>query len=324
MFIGGRLAGCDEHPCDPGYSCSYAQYSLQCTSCPEGQMSTDGMQCSACPAGEQTNSPQSGCVPCSGNTFSTSGRCLPCFGTAIDGNKQCQACPLNQVADPPEDGCRCETSYYNASAGPLLCFGRDELFDGRLTQAPKPTDPNLFCQECPSDCVDCTYTGYAGKPILNQGYASPTASAADWFEQIPRVVFECPVDRDACLAEALPMHNGSVTVQPSDKACKAGYRGILCTMCADGYSLGSVGCDECEKLTPASAVSLAVLLSVVIGGITHLSRSLQKIGGSKRLRLIIALIPELIGDFKVFIGLYQVLCSMGPTLEITCECSSVL
>ena len=323
VFIGGRLAGCDEHPCDPGHSCSYAKYSLTCTLCPELQMSTDGLQCSHCSAGEQTNMNQTGCAPCVGNTFSTSGQCMPCIGTAVDEHRQCQECPLNQVADPPEDGCRCENGYYNASSGPLLCFGRDEPFDGALTQASKPTDPNLFCQECPSDCVDCTYTGYSGKPILNQGFATPTASAAEWFEQIPRVVFECPVDRDACLAEAPPVHNSSVIVQSSEKVCKAGYRGILCTMCTDGYSLGDVGCNECEKLTPASAVVLVVLLSVVIGGITHLSRSLKKIGGSKRLRLIIALIPELIGDFKVFIGLYQVLCSMGPTLEITCECDNV-
>ena len=323
-YIGGRLAGCDEHPCAAGDSCKYERYSLECTACPELQMSTDGLSCSHCPAGQQTNLNQTGCVGCAGNTFSTSGQCLPCIGTPIDEHRQCQACPLNQVANPWEDGCRCENGYYNASAGPLLCFSRDEPFDGALTQAPLPTDPNLFCQECPSDCVDCTYTGYAGKPILNQGFATPTASAAEWFEQIPRVVFECPVDRDACLAEAPPVHNSSVIVQSSEKVCKAGYRGILCTMCTDGYSLGDVGCNECEKLTPASAVALAVLLSAVVGGIAHLSRSLKKIGGSKRLRLIIALIPELIGDFKVFIGLYQVLCSMGPTLEITCECGNVL
>eukprot|EP01046_Picozoa_sp_COSAG06_P068372 COSAG06_NODE_18153_length_902_cov_0.836862_1_plen_185_part_01 len=60
-----------------------------------------------------------------------------------------------------------------------------------------------------------------------------------------------------------------------------------------------------------------MLFSAVIVGIVYLSRSLKGIGGAKRLRTVLALIPELIGDFKVFIGLYQVLCSMGPTLEIT-------
>jgi hypothetical protein len=55
----------------------------------------------------------------------------------------------------------------------------------------------------------------------------------------------------------------------------------------------------------------------MIGGTVYVSRSLKGIGGAQKLRTVLALIPELIGDFKVFIGLYQVLCSMGPTLEIT-------
>jgi hypothetical protein len=28
VFFGGRLAGCTEHPCDPGFSCAYEKYSL--------------------------------------------------------------------------------------------------------------------------------------------------------------------------------------------------------------------------------------------------------------------------------------------------------
>ena len=286
-------------------------------------MSSDGLQCSRCAAGEQPNLSQSGCVPCEGNTFSTSGQCLPCFGTAIDDHRQCQACPLNQVADPWDDGCRCENGYYNASSGPVLCFSRDQPYDAADTLAPLPTDPNLFCQECPPDCVDCVYAGYAGKPIIKQGYASPASDAgAYWFDTLPRVVFECPVDRDACLAEAPPVDNSSTTLMSSDKLCKQGYRGILCTMCSEGYSLGAMGCDECEELTLVSAAAAGILFSVVIGGIVHTSRSLKKIGGSKRLRHVISLLPELVSDIKVFIGLYQVLCSMGPTLEITCECTA--
>jgi predicted outer membrane repeat protein len=321
VFIGGKLAGCEEHPCPLGYACSYAQYSLQCTACPELQMSEAGLQCGHCGAGFQPNQDQTGCVPCEGNTYSTSGQCKPCVGTASEDKKQCQICPLNQVADPPELGCRCENGYYNTSAGQVLCFRRDQPYDAARTLAPLPIDPNLFCQECPSDCVDCVYPGYAGKPIIRQGYASPTSAAeADWFDTLPRVVFECPVDKDACLAEAAPVdNNSSTTLMSSDKLCKEGYRGILCTMCSEGYSLGGMGCDECEELTPASAVAAAVLFLIAIGGIVHMSRSLKKVGGSKGLRHVIALLPELLSDAKVFIGLYQVLCSMGPTLEITCK-----
>ena len=48
-----------------------------------------------------------------------------------------------------------------------------------------------------------------------------------------------------------------------------------------------------------------------------LRRLMQKNDGSRFARILHELIPELVGDFKVFIGLYQVLCSMGCTMEIT-------
>lgn len=61
VFIGGRLAGCNQHPCDVGHSCSYAQYSLHCSPCPLQQFSTDGLQCASCPAGQGPMHNQSGC-----------------------------------------------------------------------------------------------------------------------------------------------------------------------------------------------------------------------------------------------------------------------
>jgi hypothetical protein len=208
--------------------------------------------------------------------------------------------------------------YYNASLGSLLCYGRDQSFELADTQSTLLTDVNLFCQPCPADCVDCIYPGYAGKPLLKRGYATASTATsefvADWFDDLPRVVFECPVNRDACLAEAAPIGNSSAVL---DKPCQIGYHGLLCTMCTDGYSLSGMGCDECEQLTPASAIAAAVLFVAAISGIVYLSRSLNAIGGARKLRSFIALLPTLIGDFKVFIGLYQVLCSMGPTLEIT-------
>lgn len=113
VFFGGRLAGCTEHPCQPGFSCSYEMYSLACTPCPETQISSDGLQCSFCGPGKQPNENSTSCVPCSGmNEYSAHGVCHACDGMAArDPNSRlftmCLECPSFMVSHP-ELGCLCE------------------------------------------------------------------------------------------------------------------------------------------------------------------------------------------------------------------------
>ena len=60
VFISGRLGGCAEHPCDPGFSCSYDKYSITCTPCEFPLVSTDGLSCVACLAGSGPRLPSRG------------------------------------------------------------------------------------------------------------------------------------------------------------------------------------------------------------------------------------------------------------------------
>jgi hypothetical protein len=333
VFIGGRLGGCAQHRCDTGHSCSYDEYSLHCAPCPQHQMSVQGLQCESCPAGRGPNRNQSGCVDCGGNAFSAFGVCGMCAGRASLDHTACLECPLNMVADPPELGCRCERGYYDAAvAGPMLCYDRTTPFnslyppvaeddrDGwasRQSLAQPIESENDYCQECPPDCVDCLYSGYAGQPRLNEGYA--TTDGPGWFERGTRVAFECPIKKSACLGENLTQVGNATT------ACEGGYEGVLCTTCIQTHSMESSECAECEDWTRLQIIAAVLLVLALVVAVFYIRRKLRNhhnVDEETETAFLLheifnELLPNLVGDFKVFIGLYQVLCSMGATLEIT-------
>ena len=241
-----------------------------------------------------------------------------CAGRASPDHTACLRCPLNMVADPPELGCRCKSGFYDANAsGPLLYYDRTTPFNsiyspgteddaiGWARENPIASE-HEYCQECPAECVDCLHPDYAGRPLLKPGYAA--ADGPGWFERGTRVVFECPVDKSACPGE---VQNATAA------ACEYGYTGVLCTTCNKTHSMKSAKCVKCEGWTVLQ-IAVGVLLAVApVALILLIRRRLKENNGSKTTTLLAELVPDLVKDFKVFIGLYQVLCSMGVTMEIT-------
>jgi predicted outer membrane repeat protein len=73
VFISGRLGGCAQHPCDPGFACKYDKYSITCTPCEFPLVGMDGLSCVACLAGFGPNVQMTNCTECSGVQFSTIG-----------------------------------------------------------------------------------------------------------------------------------------------------------------------------------------------------------------------------------------------------------
>ena len=98
--------------------------------------------------------------------------------------------------------------------------------------------------------------------MLKPGYSTADGDR-NWFEQRTRVVFECPVDKEACLGEH-PTHNIS---------CAAGYEGVLCATCMEKtHSMNHRQCSECQKWTGAQIavlVIVVVLILVLIVAIVH-------------------------------------------------------
>ena len=75
VYLAGAAAGCNENPCDPGSSCSYADYSVTCTPCAANTYSADGLTCGLCAAGTGPNAAQTACDACSADQVSGFGVC---------------------------------------------------------------------------------------------------------------------------------------------------------------------------------------------------------------------------------------------------------
>jgi predicted outer membrane repeat protein len=253
VFIGGRLAGCDQHPCDAGQSCSYAKYSLHCTPCPLQQYSARGLQCASCLAGQGPMQNQSGCAQCAGNTFSAFGVCEVCFGRPNEDHTACLECPPHQVADPPELGCRCNNGYYNTTFRSFACMPSTVSDFDTLPQQPQlKSNESDVCVEC-SALHPCTKSCESGLPVLKPGFAllSPLTVPQYHHRSLaeaptdPQVVtlFRCPDDEAQSGSDATVCPGGNIS---EAWKCIAGHTGPLCHICSPGYTRSGTSCESCD------------------------------------------------------------------------------
>jgi len=108
--------------------------------------------------------------------------------------------------------------------------------------------------------------------------------------------------------------------------CAFGYSGELCASCAEGYSRGKNGCNKCENVAEFATMYFGILLlllaplfyrkwrkkrGLTTGKTTTAGRYAQMV------EVLGRLLPAIVGDIRVFIGVYQTLSEMGTTLRIT-------
>eukprot|EP01046_Picozoa_sp_COSAG06_P014091 COSAG06_NODE_863_length_11877_cov_16.370012_4_plen_807_part_00 len=273
VFIGGRLAGCAEHPCDPGYSCGYSRYSLTCTPCSSITHSTDGLQCVACGAGTQPNVNGTACVPCAGNMFSTSGVCEFCFGDSNADHTACTECPLNQVSNADATGCVCTFGRYNRTQlGIITCVNNDFIADAfdvePIYAIPRDQVLNgLQCIECPL-CVDCSKKDVRLLPGFQQSKLAlaqtPSSLVNKSFMRCrPETAHMDGLGNDGTGFDAIESlcTAGGVLGRslPVAASCRPGHTGTLCHRCQDGYGLA--GEDECKPC--ADTMKLESILQLV-------------------------------------------------------------
>ena len=99
--------GCESSPCQPGFSCSYTQFSLQCTPCATGTYSDSGLSCGKCRPSEEPNTDRSACQTCRPGTFSNEGtECKHCGDTNIRPDAMtCHRCSAGQGANTNRTSC---------------------------------------------------------------------------------------------------------------------------------------------------------------------------------------------------------------------------
>eukprot|EP01049_Picozoa_sp_SAG25_P001092 SAG25_NODE_43_length_19261_cov_111.931218_9_plen_1166_part_00 len=139
------VGGCSEHPCATGYSCTYTQYSRNCTACPPSTVGTDGLACTFCAPGKEPNQARNGCVLCGPGMYSS-------FGI------QCQLCEKPNVVSRNRTDCvlpfRCSagTEPNTENAKCTKCKPGRYSRDGTACKVCKI--PNVV-QSDMSDCYPC-------------------------------------------------------------------------------------------------------------------------------------------------------------------------
>lgn len=106
--------------------------------------------------------------------------------------------------------------------------------------------------------------------------------------------------------------------------CTEGYADQICATCAAGYASSKEGCSSCGETGLTLVLSIVVLAGTIVGGLFYRkwlkSRPEPEDGHqgccSNYLTLTIKVVPKLLSDIRVFIGVYQTLTNMGSTLSI--------
>ena len=134
-----------------------------------------------------------------------------------------------------------------------------------------------------------------------------------------RNVFKCP-QGVACKAEreyrsATAVALVDTTVDP----CIVGYDGALCAFCDAGFSMGKSGCKICKSVGEASeglAYVVAAIVFLLLCKRCYKQRQLKKKHAKSNsavnvLKILARVLPELVADIKVFIGVFQTMSNMG-------------
>jgi len=98
--------------------------------------------------------------------------------------------------------------------------------------------------------------------------------------------------------------------------CAPGYTGKLCAQCAEGYGMKKTGCEFCPSVAQmagqgGSASFGLVFLIIFLVPRLRANKKLQELAV-----VVSRVAPSLVEDARIMIGVYQVFCSMGMTLNV--------
>ena len=146
------LQGCAEHPCDPGYSCVFVNFSLFCHRCAPIMMSSTGLSCELCGPGTTATADGTNCQRCPTSTFSRYGIC--------------ESCPRGKELDADAVGCSpCAYGFYSD----------DGLSCKKCSPGWRPNDDKSAteCLRCPpgtysTEGVSCAFCEFGYSSVMDQ------------------------------------------------------------------------------------------------------------------------------------------------------------
>eukprot|EP01043_Picozoa_sp_COSAG02_P007593 COSAG02_NODE_230_length_28060_cov_5.226816_8_plen_1993_part_00 len=260
VLEGGRLESCTTLPCAPGYSCQLFDSSRFCTRCAVNEVG-DGDRCYVCAPGTEPNEAATECVPCSPGQASMIGICNPCdHGSyaADTGQTICLPCVEGTRSTNDNTGCLCDVGTYNSTAGRTISCIPYEVEDYSWNE------PNANTAVCTSLSASgtCLELNDQGGPAVSAGWSSPQLPESFLVDGISPILFRCP-HPEACLAGGR-CHT------------KHGYTGVLCAVCATGYT--QISGHQCE---PCTATDSALPLLVVIASVLLMVKLWIDVGKAK-------------------------------------------
>ena len=99
--------------------------------------------------------------------------------------------------------------------------------------------------------------------------------------------------------------------------CHRGYAGDLCSVCQDGFSKSSGGCNECATTEGAVAWLGIVGFVIFIKILQRLKRKAMATPIGSYIKVAGKVVPTLVSDVRVFISVYQTVGNMGVTLALS-------
>ena len=308
-LVGATIADCNQNPCGLGQRCSFSNFSTFCDTCGPNEIGIDGITCSACEPGTQPDAAQTSCLPCPLGQYSTIGQCQPCgLGeTSAEGvRSSCIPCPANQLADPPELGCRCQRGYYDKRAVAPVCIKGDYEADVQEQSA----QDCVSCAEL--DCVaDCQ-----GEWLrIDPGWSPMQTSVSDG----PGLaIFACKYSTGKMSDggyEGGTSCPGGVVVANNGTSCVDGYSDPLCGVCQSGFTLKSDG--ACEPCSAASSSTPVIVGAVVLVVAAMLAKTADKwLGQLSQAETIVQLAMELKAISKMLVATMQILTNLSAVLSI--------
>ena len=297
---------CNQNPCTLGSKCSFMNYSTHCEDCGPNEIGIDGITCSACEPGKEPDVQQIQCVLCPAGKASTIGICTECGQreTSADNRRTCIPCSPNQLADPPELGCRCERGYYDSRIVAPTCIKGDYEADIHHDEEECVSCAEL---ECVSDCQ--------GEWLqINPGWSPMQASMSDG----PGLtVFACKYSTGK-MSEG--EYNGETScpggvVVNNGTACAEGYSDPLCGACQPGFILKSDGaCEPCSAASTSTRMlvcAAVLILLAVLAKTTHLW-----LGRFSQPESVLQLVMELKAISKMLVATMQILGNLSAVLSI--------
>lgn len=135
-----------------------------------------------------------------------------------------------------------------------------------------------------------------------------------------RDVYGCPYE-GACKPERTYRNVTSYELDLEDN-CETGFSDQLCAVCDSGYSRTKDGCSLCANVGATIGTYVAMLLVAFLVIICRRwkkrqQRSRQRSIAATHFIIFMKVLPELTGDFRIFISVYQMLTNVGQTLALT-------